>query len=318
MPEKHIEESSVMKGVVDISTLRRIRPAVFYGFSAPFALFFLKVNFLTLKHTEFENMPQKFFIFLLFILSSPAVHAASSGICGATAEACSYTLDDNGKLTITGNGDMALNTGYYPPWGTDIKEVSISGITSIATHAFVQSKLENIEIPDSVTYIGAYVFENTWQLSSITLPSSLTTLHEGSFTGTNIQNLILPDSLFEDGSFFSPLALNGSKITNLICSASRQSACEQYLQNAEEYYWPDEIPAEERTWPPMRRPLSNRDQISVSTYTVDGAGNIVYKNKTYASFNDFSSGKHIPKRIYTVEEANNASGKKNSVILRYK
>ena len=37
---------------------------------------------------------------------------ASSGITGD----CTWTLDDNGTLTISGNGAM----GYYCPWGTKI------------------------------------------------------------------------------------------------------------------------------------------------------------------------------------------------------
>ena len=256
-----------------------------------------------------------FFCGLCFCIRA---EAASSGICAQTAEACSYTLDDNGKLTITGNGAMSLNTGYYPPWGTHIKEIDISGITSISTHAFVVSDIKSIEIPDSVDYLGDYAFEGTYELASINLPSSLKHLSAGVFSGTSVHELILPDSLFDEDSFFSELALTGSKINNLVCSAEKQSACMQYLENAKEYYWPDDIPPEERTWPPLKRPLSNAEKIKVLTYSFDDEGHIVFQNKVYSSFHDLTTGNYIKKRIYTIEEASKIKEQKNTFKIRYK
>ena len=245
---------------------------------------------------------------VLFI-SYPAM-SEISGICGATAEACSYVFDDNGKLTITGNGAMSEHSGYNPPWGTDIKEVSISGITSIASHAFVGSKITSIVIPDTVTSIGSYPFEGS-TITSITLPASLKNLSAGVFaTNRTIENVFIPDSLFENGSYFSDLALSGGHVKNLICSAEKQQACQEYLSNAKGY--------KSGPWPQPTEPLPNRDKIGVLTYRKDENGHIIFKNKKYASFSDIASGRYIPKRIYTVEEANAATGKKNKVMIKYK
>jgi len=40
--------------------------------------------------------------------------------------------------------------------------------------------------------------------------------------------------------------------------------------------------------------------------------------REYASMKDFMNGDFIKHRIYTVQEANKAAGKKNSVMIRYK
>ena len=45
---------------------------------------------------------------------------------------------------------------------------------------------------------------------------------------------------------------------------------------------------------------------------------IEYKNKSYASIDDLLKGKHMPKRIYTIDEANAVTGNKNRVSIKYR
>ena len=40
--------------------------------------------------------------------------------------------------------------------------------------------------------------------------------------------------------------------------------------------------------------------------------------KFYASLDDLAQGKYIPKRIYTIDEANRVAGEKNRVSIRYR
>ena len=85
---------------------------------------------------------------------------ASSGKTGD----CTWTLDNKGTLTISGNGEMR---GDIPcgaaPWGTNIKSVIIeNGVTSIGGYAFYGcTGLTSVTIPDSVTSIGDSAFYNT-------------------------------------------------------------------------------------------------------------------------------------------------------------
>ena len=92
--------------------------------------------------------------------------AASSGKCG---ENLTWTLDDEGTLTISGMGNMADYDYYYSPYApwfssrANVKTVVVdNGVTSIGTFAFYDCKnLISITIPDSVTSIGNTAFVNT-------------------------------------------------------------------------------------------------------------------------------------------------------------
>ena len=91
------------------------------------------------------------------ILSISAVTAAevANGECGSNL---TWTLDDAGTLTISGEGYMYSYTDTEPaPWASyaaDIKKVVIG---------------------DDILSIGAYAFANCTALVSIELPSTLHT-----------------------------------------------------------------------------------------------------------------------------------------------
>ena len=119
-------------------------------------------------------------------LGSAKAEAATvaDGTCG---ENLTWTLDDQGTLTISGTGAM---TDWYDtseiPWyynRSSIKQVVIeNGVTTIGHMAFYQcSYMGSVTIADSVTTIGASVFYNCGYLLNITIPDSVTSVGVNAF-----------------------------------------------------------------------------------------------------------------------------------------
>jgi hypothetical protein len=107
------------------------------------------------------------------------------GKCG---DNLTWTLDNEGLLTISGEGGMyyyMYTDGVSPFRYTKITKVKIlHGVTSIGDDAFYGcSALTSIEIPDSVTFIGTGAFKGCEALTSITIPNSVTWIGGGAFEG---------------------------------------------------------------------------------------------------------------------------------------
>ena len=122
------------------------------------------------------------FVFMLF--PSLRVNAETSGTCGDNV---TWTLEDNGTLTISGSGDMANYAyGGGAPWfgfRGNITSIEISdGVTSIGDWAFyLCQKATSVTIPDTVTSIGKDAFYICTKLNNVTLPASVNTIGDDAF-----------------------------------------------------------------------------------------------------------------------------------------
>ena len=122
----------------------------------------------------------------------------SVGAKSGTTGDCTWTLDDNGTLTISGNG--AIGDYYYTdfngknittaPWGSNIKTVVIEGgVTSIGYMAFYGcTVLTSVTIGNSVTIIGYAAFCECTGLTSVTIPDSVTSIGSYAFADTTWEN----------------------------------------------------------------------------------------------------------------------------------
>ena len=107
--------------------------------------------------------------------------AATTGTCG---ENLTWTLDDEGTLTISGTGDMDNYSFDGGPWHTtSIKQVILEpGMTSIGDGAFYNhNKVTSIIIPDTVTTIGERAFAYCSSLYSITIPAGVESIGGAAF-----------------------------------------------------------------------------------------------------------------------------------------
>ncbi len=139
--------------------------------------------------------------------------AASSGKCGKNL---TWTLDNNGTLTISGKGEMYdyyHQEGKYTPWcdmASYIVTVVIKkGVTSIGCCAFSNcGNLTSVSIPDGITIIGDYAFNGCVSLASVSIPYGVTSIGREAFNYCrSITSITIPDSVtFINGFAFGNCA----------------------------------------------------------------------------------------------------------------
>ena len=168
--------------------------------------------------------------------------ADNSGSCG---ENVTWSLSDDGTLTISGTGPMADYEDSHSPWvscGDYIKSIVIeSGVTSIGNSAFYGCKnlasvmipnsvktigdetfcgckaLASVTIPDSVIKIGSSVFEDCTALTSATLSKGMTSFGSRTFLGcTALKSVTLPGGIttISSSTFSSCTSLTSVTIPN--------------------------------------------------------------------------------------------------------
>ena len=191
-------------------------------------------------------------------LDGATIHYAllASGICG---DNLTWTLDNEGTLTISGTGamtDYSALPNSSIPWAsnkTAIKNVVIpDGVTSIGGGAFSDCSsltsvtipdsvtsigdsafcfcdgLTSIIIPDSVTSIGEGVFSFCYKLTSITIPDSVTSIGNGAFAQCGLISITIPDSVTSIGyeAFYGCTSLTSVTIGDSVTSIGNMAFAE--------------------------------------------------------------------------------------------
>lgn len=170
-----------------------------------------------------------------------AANIVKSGSCGENA---TYTLDTDGVLTISGNGEI---DDTFMSWN-DVNSVNIlPEITRIGAGAFDGcSNLSNISIPEGVTAIGNDAFRDCSSLTGISIPDGVTRIGGDAFSGcSSLSSITIPKSVTEIGTFAfenctslsniefngSSLAINKTIFTNTAWLNQKQEAKELAILN---------------------------------------------------------------------------------------
>ena len=135
---------------------------------------------------------------ITFVPNTPNDNIVAQGYCGAegNGQNVSWSLTTDETMTISGIGEMEdysrITTGYVnQPWEHymgDIQTIIVEdGVTNIGNCAFVRfldsTKISNIEIPLSVTVIGAEAFYGSENLINVKIPSKVITIRSEAFAG---------------------------------------------------------------------------------------------------------------------------------------
>ncbi|MCD7887367.1 MAG: leucine-rich repeat protein, partial [Clostridiales bacterium] len=133
------------------------------------------------------------------------VETVASGTCG---DDLAWTLDENGKLTISGTGAMKSWSSYSRvPWYSYISSITSvaieDGVTSIGKYAFYGcTSLTSVTISDSVISIGSYVFHGCTSLTSVTIPGSVTSIGSYAFYNcTSLTSVTIPNGVSSVSSY---------------------------------------------------------------------------------------------------------------------
>ena len=170
--------------------------------------------------TAFTSMP--------FSVSAVETDSASVGATNGTTGDCTWALDEEGLLTISGNGEMD-NYSYNDannntiPWGTGVNNVVINnGVKNIGNYAFYNcTTLKCISIPNSVTSIGNDAFYGCRMLTTTSIGKNVTSIGSWAFSYCyGLTNLILSDSIIKIGpcAFSSCINLANITIPNSVTS----------------------------------------------------------------------------------------------------
>lgn len=151
----------------------------------------------------------------------------AKGYCGVETENngkdLSWTLDNNGVLTISGSGamkDYPRDENQRPDWYlnhkdsirsvvldnkiTHIGDYAFDGCTSIKSVRYTEyTGNAGVALPESVTTIGVHAFSDTGVTGTLKLPEHLTEIDSSAFYHCRKLNgeLKLPDTVKEIGGF---------------------------------------------------------------------------------------------------------------------
>ena len=160
---------------------------------------------------DFQLMRRFLFWSLCFCLLFPVGLSSCDGsdsaavIFGGTTGELTWTLTEDGVLTITGEGPMPDyrdgGTSETPPWYPHVNRISSltigEGVTRIGDYAFMLcSFVTEVVIPESETSMGDWAFWHCQSLKRITFPDRMVRFGEWAFyENESLQSVCIPEGV---------------------------------------------------------------------------------------------------------------------------
>ncbi len=129
---------------------------------------------------------------------------------GSYGENATWELDGDGTLTINGMGYLSIG-GLGAETNNKVKHLVIGeGFTSFSSALTAFTNLESVDLPNTLTSLGARAFSGCAKLKSVVIPNSVTSLNWGAFSNcTSLESVILSNKITEipDGFFSGCISL---------------------------------------------------------------------------------------------------------------
>ena len=119
---------------------------------------------------------------------------------------------------------------------SNLSSVDLSNVESIGKGAFASTKLENVEIPAQLSYLGTSVFSDCTSLTRVSIKANITSIPNGCFQGcSSLSSVEYPASVTVIGeSAFSGCGFTSFKLNGNVTEIQREafSSCKN-LENME-------------------------------------------------------------------------------------
>ncbi|MBR2300106.1 MAG: leucine-rich repeat domain-containing protein [Alphaproteobacteria bacterium] len=281
----------------------------------------------------------------LLASQTKATVIASGNDCGAEGSTCSWSVDDEGVLTISGNGYMkdyvtrdkegridGLVEGGIPwlDYGNRVSKVKIEeGIKNISAAAFhgmgimtsggsffeldEEALLSNpptitYELPQSLETIGDIAFAYNYFLKDITIPENVTNIGASAFAVTALESITIPEGAsIGEYAFDSIIDMQTGEAKD---PASLTIYCSGDTTICDQHL---------QTYYPSLHSIALPEDKKTQTSSGSSSSQSSDENTSSGNSDNTSATAHTLKRIYTVEEASKLSKPTgNTFRLRYK
>ena len=125
------------------------------------------------------------------------------------ADDVTWSVDEEGTLTIQGDGALVDYNGQEPWADETIKKLVIGeGITDLSDNTFSNSDITSVSLPSGLMKISKSCFNSCYYLEEINVPESIEKIGSYAFSGCSaLRKIVIPDSVTKFGeSVFSSMS----------------------------------------------------------------------------------------------------------------
>ncbi len=144
---------------------------------------------------------------IVFAMPAMAAEMIASGDCGSEGNKVKWTLNDEGLMTISGNGEMMnYSADTDVPWHGNRSEITTleieNGVTQVGSYAFINcGNLTSVRLPQGLIVIGNNAFQQCSGLTSVDIPKGVTSIGVGAFVlCENLSSVRIPSSVITIGT----------------------------------------------------------------------------------------------------------------------